>query len=218
MQLSKDDQLVLMHDNCLDRTTLTSGLVNAFTAKELSSVELKDPWQGVPCYVERLSTALSWVGSRGLVTVDMHHVVPRTVRALERAVDESGFNVQQLLLLSYTPDGGLLYKNEFPGATVLLKSPHNLKPPELELAWIQQAIGAADGVLVPIVGFPAEIEQFRSATKERELKLAVYMHTKSESELHTLFQIGVDFVTSYWPYEFGRVKRGIYPQSRRVQD
>jgi hypothetical protein len=119
LQLTKDGELVLMHDNTLDRTTLGTGPVSEQTTEQLARVELRDPWQGVPCYVATLTTALERVGSRGFVMLDMHHVVPRTVAAVQRSVMLARFNPSCLLLLTYDVAGGLLYKAALPGAVVL---------------------------------------------------------------------------------------------------
>lgn len=208
VQLSKDDHLVLMHDNTLDRTTLSQGVVNQFTADELSRVVLKDPWNGVECRVERLSRALARVGDRGLVMVDMHHTVPKTVNAVVRAVQESGFDASRLVLLTYTHSGGLLYKSAFPEAVVLLKSPHNLQPPQLGVDFVEQAMGL-DGVLVPVAEHPESLAQFRRATAERGLRLAVYMHKTHAADLQALVQSGADFVTSYIPAALGPVSRAV---------
>jgi glycerophosphoryl diester phosphodiesterase len=195
-----------MHDGTLDRTTLAEGPVNALTTEELSRVELKDPWDGVPCYVELLSKALLRVADRGLVMVDMHHAVPRTVSAVRDSVSESCFDESMLVLLTYTRAGGLLFKKEFPAAVVLLKSPHDVVPPDLTPAFVEDAEGL-DGVLVPIVGETQALQDFRAATSSRGLKLAVYMHTSGAADLERLIRLEVDYVTSHMPEALGPALR-----------
>ena len=211
-QLTKDRQLVLMHDHTLDRTTHGSGRVVDFTAEELSRVLLKDPFNGVPAYVDTLEAALRRNGDRGYVMVDMHHVVPVTVEAVKIAVVASGFDPKNLLLLSYKREGGLLYKQVFPDATVLLKAPHDFLPPELDISFVGQAEGL-DGVLVPIAMHEEAITSFREATSARSMKLAVFMHTGDWSELQRISEGGPDFITSYSPREFGRLKRALLSSS-----
>lgn len=202
VQLSSDEHLVLMHDHTLDRTTHGSGPVQQFTAAELAKVRIKDPWNGPACYVETLENALRRNGKRGPVMVDMRHAVPKTVAALRRSVDASGFDPAQLLLLAYERAGGLLYKQAFPQAVVLLKAPHNLFPPQLTSEFASQAADL-DGVIVPTANFPEATAQFREKTRALGLKLAVYMHESGLETLLGLMEASVDYVTSYAPQVFG---------------
>jgi glycerophosphoryl diester phosphodiesterase len=206
VQLSKDNVLVLMHDNTLDRTTHSSGLVNQFTAAELSKVRLKDPWNGPTCCVETLEAALRRNGTRGLFMVDMHHTVPKTVAAVKRSVEASNFDPALLLLLTHTREGGLLYKETFPKATVFLKAPHNLFPPQLTADFASMAVGL-DGVLVPVANFPQARLAFRAETQKLGLKLAVYMHDSDLETLVDILEASVDYVTSYVPQVFGEARR-----------
>ena len=197
---------MLMHDHTLDRTTHGTGRVVDFTAEELSSVLLKDPFGGVPAYVATLELALRRNGDRGYVMIDMHHVVPMTVEAVRTAVVASGFSPSRLLLLTYKSEGGALYKQMFPQATVLLKAAHNLLPPELNTEFVDQADGL-DGVLVPIATQPDALRAFRTETAVRGMKLAVFMHTGDAGELARISEESPDFITSYSPRGFGALKR-----------
>ncbi|MCR6625259.1 MAG: hypothetical protein NVV67_03050 [Pseudoxanthomonas sp.] len=209
LQLSRDNVLVLMHDNVLDRTTLATGPVNQYTARELSTVRLKDPWRGPPCYVETFESALVRNGGRGPVMVDMHHAVPQTVSAVARSVDAAGFDEERLILLTYTREGGLLYKDTFPKATVLLKARHDMTPPALSTSFLGGASGL-DGCLVPIAGDRECRKAFVDAAKAAGLKLAVFMHDGEASVLKEIFDEQVDYVTSTRPDTFGAVKGGDY--------
>lgn len=206
VQLSRDGELVLMHDHTLDRTTLSSGAVADRTVAEPASVELKDPWSGPPCHVETLATALRRVADRGQVMVDMHHATPRSVAAVARSVAASGFDPARLLLLTYTTEGGQAYKRTFPDATVLLKAPHNAAPPALNLSILAQA-EPLDGVLMPLMEHRNALCAFREATRQAGLQLAVYMHKTGTDDLLWLMRLGVDYVTSYSPQGIGRARR-----------
>ncbi len=48
IMFSKDDQLIIMHDNTVDRTTNGKGKVNEMTAKEITSLKLKRSNENVP--------------------------------------------------------------------------------------------------------------------------------------------------------------------------
>lgn len=208
VQLSRDNVLVLMHDHTLDRTTGAAGPVRDKTVEELSKIVLKDPWNGVPCSVDTLAAALRRVADRGMVMVDMHNVVARTVAAVESSVVAAGFDSSRLLLLTYSEDGGVLYKERFPDATVLLKAPHDatVQNGKLDLEFLKAA-GKLDGVLVPLVGFPDDLQRFRDETRAKEKKMAVYMHTTGAADLVRLMEIGVDYVTSYSPYGIGVARK-----------
>ena len=194
-----------MHDNTLDRTTRGSGLVNQFTADELRRIPLKDPWNGPACYVEALDAAFRRNAGRGPVMVDMHHVVPKTANSLKRSVELADFDPSQLILLTYTEAGGLLYKQMFPEATVLLKVRHDVAPTALNVDFVGAA-AQLDGVLVPFANHPDALVVFRDETRRLGLKLAVYLHDSDEHALAHIFGVGADYVTSIRPEAFGAVK------------
>jgi glycerophosphoryl diester phosphodiesterase len=208
VQLSKDDDLVLMHDHTLDRTTNGTGRVRERTVEELSRIILKDPWKGVPCFVETLTAALRRVADRGMVMVDMNNAAPRNVAARAESVVEAGFHHSNLLLLTYKEDGGILYKEAFPDATVLLKAPYtaSLQNGELDLSFVERA-DKLDGVLLPLVAFPDDLRRFREKTHAKGKKLAVYMHKTGPDDLVRLMEAGVDYITSCSPYGIGQAKK-----------
>ena len=54
VRLSKDGELVVFHDDTLDRMTEARGRVDSFTAKELAALHLGDTCDGVPTFREVL--------------------------------------------------------------------------------------------------------------------------------------------------------------------
>ena len=54
VRLSKDGELVVFHDDTLDRMTEARGRVDSFTAKELAELHLGDTCDGVPTFREVL--------------------------------------------------------------------------------------------------------------------------------------------------------------------
>jgi glycerophosphoryl diester phosphodiesterase len=54
VHLSADDQVMVMHDPSLDRTTTGDGLVRDKTAAELAKITLRDSTEGVPTFEQAL--------------------------------------------------------------------------------------------------------------------------------------------------------------------
>lgn len=85
VRLSKDGEVVVFHDNTLDRVTNKTGKVIDYTAKELSELSLDKTEEGVPTFREVLDA----VGGRVPLLVEIkeegfdHSVVKETVKLLE---------------------------------------------------------------------------------------------------------------------------------------
>jgi glycerophosphoryl diester phosphodiesterase len=101
---TKDGQLVLMHDNSIDRTTNGTGLVKDLTYEELKNFYLVDDFGNETTFkIPLFSDILKWCNSNNvIVTVDIkrsvsQEVVINTIRAL-KAEDVSiiiTYNVKQ---------------------------------------------------------------------------------------------------------------------------
>ena len=56
VRLSSDGELVVFHDDTLERVTDREGRVDAYTAKELSEMKLSDTGDGIPTFRSRSSS------------------------------------------------------------------------------------------------------------------------------------------------------------------
>lgn len=76
---TKDGQLVLMHDNSIERTTNGKGLVYNLTYDELKSYNLKDDFGTITPYkIPLFSEVLEWCKSNNVIlTVDIKKSVPQ---------------------------------------------------------------------------------------------------------------------------------------------
>ena len=77
VRLTKDSQLVLMHDETLDRTTTASGNVHDYDLAALKKFQLKDPQgQVTPYRIPTLDEALRWGAGKVIFTIDVKRGVP----------------------------------------------------------------------------------------------------------------------------------------------
>jgi glycerophosphoryl diester phosphodiesterase len=78
---TKDGQLVLMHDNSIDRTTNGTGLVKDLTYKELKSFNLVDDYKNITAFkIPLFLDVLKWcISNNVIVTVDIKRSVSQEV-------------------------------------------------------------------------------------------------------------------------------------------
>ena len=90
---TKDNQLVLMHDNSVDRTTNGTGLVSKQTYAELQQLNLVDDFGNVTNYrIPLFTEVLEWAKKTNTVlTVDIKRSVPQkqVIEAIKRAKAEN---------------------------------------------------------------------------------------------------------------------------------
>ena len=90
---TKDNQLVLMHDNSIDRTTNGTGLVSKQTYAELQQLNLVDDFGNVTNYrIPLFSEVLVWAKeSNTVLTVDIKRSVPQkqVIEAIKSAQAEN---------------------------------------------------------------------------------------------------------------------------------
>ncbi len=196
--LSKDGELVLMHDSTIDKSTWGSGKVNQMTVSQLRSVQLRDEWDGRPTYISTFEEALRVNGARGYVMVDLRILNDKSLSALHGAINDADFDNEKLLFLAYNRDAGLRLTAAFPDSLVMLKAPINLKPPELTVDFIYQSDGLGS-IIVPTVAYPEVTLDFVKAARDRNQKIGVYLHHQGMTTLRPLLEMGVDFITSMNP-------------------
>lgn len=72
VRTTKDNQLVMMHDETLDRTTTGTGSVAGFTLRELKKLVLKDNQNNITPYrIPTFGETLQWAVGRAVLTVDV---------------------------------------------------------------------------------------------------------------------------------------------------
>lgn len=195
LRLAKDGKLVLMHDQTIDKTTFGVGSVSKMTSGELAGIQLRDPFDGPPCYVPLFSDALRVNGARGPVMCDLRQIDDATLRALKQAVEEAKFDERRLIFIPYKTTEAMLLKQAFPSALVMLKAPISLKPPELTVDFVRQAQGV-EAILVPTASFPELTTEFRAETSRLGMKLGIYLHHRGLDSLIEVLKSGVDMVTT----------------------
>lgn len=108
IHLSRDDQLVVIHDATVDRTTNGSGPVADFTAAELAALDARAafPDWPEPCGVPTLPEVLDVIGDLERVQVeikrDERERLERLVPAVLRLVSERGLT-DRVVVTSFEP-------------------------------------------------------------------------------------------------------------------
>lgn len=101
--MTKDENLVMMHDNTLDRTTSGTGLVEHFTLEEIKKLQLKDSEGNVTPYsIPSLREVLEWTKGMAILTLDIKKGVPlnKVIRLVEETNSEAyaviiTYNIEQ---------------------------------------------------------------------------------------------------------------------------
>ena len=90
--LTKDDKLVLMHDNSINRTTTGSGLIRKLTYNELQEFNLIDDYGNVSNFkIPLFSNVLEWCKEKNVIlTVDLKRSVSQetVIKAIREAKAE----------------------------------------------------------------------------------------------------------------------------------
>jgi glycerophosphoryl diester phosphodiesterase len=113
VQLSKDDSLVVMHDDRLDRTTNGTGPVKDHTYGQLRKLRLEDNEGTLTPYgIPTLSEVLWWAKGKTILTLDPKRGVPpeRIVAAIREAEAEA-----YTVVITYTADQAARYHQLHPG-------------------------------------------------------------------------------------------------------
>ncbi|WP_181017457.1 glycerophosphodiester phosphodiesterase family protein [Methylobacterium sp. V23] len=195
VQMSRDKELVLMHDFTLDRTTKSTGRVDALTLEELQSVEILGEWLGKTLYVRSLREALSENGDRGYFMLDLRIVSHRSIAAVTRAVSDSGFNPQKLLIIAYSQKDGTWLRKDFPDSIIVLKIP---EIPSDGAAEVIKSAEELDGILFNSANDLVLAKMYTEAAHRNGLLSCIYLHHRglSKQSLCELVKMGADFVTT----------------------
>ncbi len=102
---TKDDVLVLMHDDTLDRTTTGTGDVRAHTLEEIRALRLQDETGAVlDARVPTLREALEWANGKAILELDVKRGVSyEDVVAEVRAADA----MSRVIFITYSTDAAV---------------------------------------------------------------------------------------------------------------
>lgn len=98
VQLTKDDQLVVFHDDNVQRMTGVDGNIQEMTLEELRSLKLLGTAEGIPTFRE----VLDLVAGRGALLVELKNC-PRIDRLVELAMAELSAYQGDYLVESFNP-------------------------------------------------------------------------------------------------------------------
>jgi len=122
VHLSRDDQLVVIHDATVDRTTNGTGQVAGFTAAELAALDARGafPDWPEPCGVPALAAVLDIVGDLDRIQVeikrDEHVRLERLVPSVLRLIAARGL-LDRVVVTSFEPAALELVQRHAPKQT-----------------------------------------------------------------------------------------------------
>lgn len=108
VRMARDDELVVIHDATVDRTTNAVGKVTEFRSDELSSLDARagfDRWP-LPCGVPTLAEVMDVVASLSLMQIEIKSDAPeRLEKIVPRLVDEIEKRgmIRQVVITSFDP-------------------------------------------------------------------------------------------------------------------
>lgn len=107
VQLSKDDSLVVMHDDKVDRTTNGAGMVRDLTYTQLRLLRLKDTQGRLTHYqIPTLTEVLQWARKKTILKLDSKRGVPYTLitAAVQRFKSQA-----YTIVITYSADQAVAY-------------------------------------------------------------------------------------------------------------
>jgi glycerophosphoryl diester phosphodiesterase len=116
VQLSKDGQLVMMHDAELERTTNGQGKLLDKTYEELQQLRLEDGENYLTSYkIPSLAEVLLWAKDKAVLTLDVKKGVPpaRIVKAIQQAKAES-----YVVVITYSIEEVITYHSLLPSLMI----------------------------------------------------------------------------------------------------
>ena len=104
VSITQDNQLILMHDKSLDRTTTTSGIVAQKKWADIKDAMLVDDFGAItPYFIPTFEEVLKWAKPRGVILkIDIKRGVP--YKKVIRAIEKMGMT-DKVILITYTIDG-----------------------------------------------------------------------------------------------------------------
>ena len=111
VQLTKDDEIVIMHDETIDRTTSGTGYIRDYMYRELCLVDCYGKFEGEYEFqrIPTLREYLTWVKDTGLVTnIELKNSVYYYEHLEEKVMDNMGFFTKENGVEYYHPDKNFL--------------------------------------------------------------------------------------------------------------
>lgn len=100
VQLSNDGELVVFHDDALERLTEVTGLVSALSARELAAIRLRDSADTIPTF----SDFLALIDGRTPLVVELKSAFDGDMRAARRAAELLAGYTGPVVIESFDPD------------------------------------------------------------------------------------------------------------------
>lgn len=121
---TKDGQLVLFHDNSLERTTTGSGLLRTKTMSELNGLFLKDDNNAITSFkIPLFETVLQWARNHGVIlTIDIKQGVSikKVIKAIENTRTEDN-----CIIITYSVEQALKTHELAPGLLLSVSARNN---------------------------------------------------------------------------------------------
>ncbi|PPD46066.1 MAG: glycerophosphodiester phosphodiesterase [Methylocystis sp.] len=100
VQATKDGDLVVFHDDALDRLTVQAGRVGARTARELAAIKLRGSHETIPTFAEFLAA----IGGRAPLVVEIKSDFDGAVAAARRTAELLSRYDGPVVIESFDPD------------------------------------------------------------------------------------------------------------------
>ncbi|NDJ63173.1 MAG: glycerophosphodiester phosphodiesterase family protein [Chloroflexi bacterium] len=171
VRLTADNQMVLMHDETIDRTTTGSGNVGDFTLAELRELRLvNNDGEVTPYRIPTLEEALAWAKDRAVVWLDIKNATPEQILEAVNAQDAGN----RVVIAAYTPEAIDFYFTNAP--EYLYTTPFNA------VEDVQRVIdmGADMGHMIGLGGWDTPNLDIVNALAEQNVRTLVSMDRETD--------------------------------------
>lgn len=189
VHLCKSGELVVTHDETLDRTTNGSGKVKNKTLTELKSLNVLGGKERIPTLTE----VLDFIDKRVKVNIELkgRNTAFKTCQTIQRYVEEKGWQYDDFIVSSFRK--GELVAVKFFDRYIKVGVLSEVVPP-IRLMSFVKAIGAYS-VNVPVDRID---KKFVEKAHKNNLKVFVFA-TNTDNEIQKAKEIGVDYICSNFP-------------------
>lgn len=108
VHLSKDEELIVIHDETIDRMTDGKGIVNKMSLPQLKRFKINNTHNQKPLaahfhQIPTLEEVLDLIDQKCLVNIELksYETVEKTVELIENYIEEKGWNYNQFLVSSF---------------------------------------------------------------------------------------------------------------------
>ena len=184
----KSGELVVIHDEKINRTTNGKGLV-----KDLTLNELKQFNAGLSETIPTLEEVLNLIDRKVEVAVELkgEHTAAPVAKLIEKYVDKNGWSYDDFLVISFNHDEVFEFKNLCPNVRVGLtfsKIPRNKKALEKQM----------NNISFLVTSFKQINSEFIMQMNEKRVKVIVYTVNKID-DVKRMTDFGVYGIASDYP-------------------